>query len=1039
MVMVLFVSCFVNADKMHGLSKWCVILIWMVSFTVVTGQDCNISNFNNGQISNLNIDIVGMEETYSNEKQIIVPCKHGFNGFFKIKCSGGVWTKVLGDKCTAKSCGHPGESLNADFTLVSGTDFVFPSQVQYKCHEGYIMVSRNPYRRCLDQGWSGNTPTCEAIKCPDITVDENVLVTGNRLQSSYGNVLQFGCRNRLLALYGPLHIRCEGNGQWNEGPPTCDEVKCKVPDIANGRAHNTEYAEGQHLTITCNPGYSPSGRRPQCLNIRKRAGWSQTPLCERVTCQLLQERGTTYLDVYKDRFLPGETVSVKCAQGHWFSFNDQQTQKTITCTESGKWISAGVIWVGPCQVPSQCNLPKRVENAVITENKRVVYWDGARVTYKCRTNYRMEGESIITCQHGQWTQETPTCIQVTCQLPQERENTYLDVNKDQFLPGETVSVICNQGHWFSIDDQQTQKTITCTKSGEWNTAAECQEIIICQDPNDPNLKQWLQSTRYSGYAHYWCKEGFRPTDDTARCTENGWTPNPLCKEVTCQLPQERENTYLDVNKDQFLPGETVSVICNQGHWFSIDDQQTQKTITCTKSGEWNTAAECQEIIICQDPNDPNLKQWLQSTRYSGYAHYWCKEGFRPTDDTARCTENGWTPNPLCKEVTCQLPQERENTYLDVNKDQFLPGETVSVICNQGHWFSIDDQQTQKTITCTKSGEWNTAAECQEIIICQDPNDPNLKQWLQSTRYSGYAHYWCKEGFRPTDDTARCTENGWTPNPLCKEVTCQLPQERENTYLDVNKDQFLPGETVSVICNQGHWFSIDDQQTQKTITCTKSGEWNTAAECQALFRCQDPNDPNLEEQLQSKGIGENAQYQCKEGFTPTDARTATCTENGWTPNPLCKANGAELEKVEPTVVSGSSATTTADRGSEITCGDPPSLPDGKICGNFKAPHKHGDKVRYACGINFTIKGDVKTCENGQWTGETRCLDNGAELEPTVVPGSSATTTAANGAELEKVEPTVLPGSSATTTAESALMDAREVIPLHDNSEAEASQE
>ncbi|XP_059924114.1 complement factor H-related protein 1-like isoform X2 [Gadus macrocephalus] len=169
--------------------------------------------------------------------------------------------------------------------------------------------------------------------------------------------------------------------------------------------------------------------------------------------------------------------------------------------------------------------------------------------------------------------------------------------------------------------------------------------------------------------------------------------------------------------------------------------------------------------------------------------------------------------------------------------------------------------------------------------------------------------------------------------------------------------------------------------------------------------------------------------------------ATCTENGWTPNPLCKANGAELEKVEPTVVSGSSATTTAangaelekveptvvsgssatttaangaelekveptvvsgssatttaDSGSEITCGDPPSLPDGAIHGHFKAPHKHGVKVKYSCGINFTIEGDVKTCENGQWTGETRCLDNGAKpekVEPTVVPGSSATTTA-----------------------------------------------
>ncbi|CAL8395472.1 unnamed protein product, partial [Boreogadus saida] len=765
MVMVLSVNCFVNADKMHGLSKWCVILIWMVSFTVVTGQDCNISNFNNGQISNLNIDIVGMEETYSNEKQIIVPCKHGFTGFFKIKCSGGDWTKVLGDKCIAKSCGHPGESLNADFTLVSGTDFVFPSQVQYKCHEGYIMVSRNPYRRCLDQGWSGNTPTCEAIKCPDITVDENVLVTGNRLQSSYGNVLQFGCRNKLLALYGPLHIRCEGNGQWNEGPPKCDEVKCKVPDIANGRANNTEYAEGQHLTITCNPGYSPSGRRPQCLNIRKRAGWSQTPLCERVTCQLLQERGTTYLDVYKDRFLTGETVSVKCARGHWFSFNDQQTQKTITCTESG----------------------------------------------------------------------------------------------------------------------------------EWNTAVPCQEIR-CQDPNDPNLKERLQSTRYGGYAYYRCKEGFMPTAYVVvRCTENGWTPNPLCEAPSqCNLPKRVENAVITEKK---------RVVYSDG------DKVTYKCRT-------NYRMEGERIIKCQ------RGQWTQGT-------------------------------PTCIRVTCRLLQVRGTTYLDVYKNRFLPGETVSVKCHQGYWFSFNDQQTQKTITCTKSGEWNTAAECHEIR-CQDSNYPNLKEQLQSKRIGENALYQCQEGFTPTDArTATCTENGWTPNPLCEEI-----------------------------------------------------------------RCQDSNDPNLKEQLQSKRIGENALYQCQEGFTPTDARTATCTENGWTPNPLCKANGAELEKVEPTVVPGSSATTTAangaelekveptvvpgssatttaDSGSEITCGDPPSLPDGEILGYFKAPHKHGVKVRYHCEINFTIEGDVKTCENGQWTGETRCLANGAELEkvePTVVPGSSATTTA-----------------------------------------------
>ncbi|CAL8347660.1 unnamed protein product, partial [Gadus morhua 'NCC'] len=171
--------------------------------------------------------------------------------------------------------------------------------------------------------------------------------------------------------------------------------------------------------------------------------------------------------------------------------------------------------------PSQCNLPKRVENAVITEKKREVYSDGDGVTYKCRTNYRMEGESIIRCQRGQWTPGTPTCIQATCRLQQVRGTTYLDVYTDTFLPGETVSVNCHQGYWFFFNDQQTQKTITCTKSGKWNTAAECQ-VIRCQDPNDPNLKEGLRSTRYGGYAYYRCKEGFRPTDRViARCRAVG--------------------------------------------------------------------------------------------------------------------------------------------------------------------------------------------------------------------------------------------------------------------------------------------------------------------------------------------------------------------------------------------------------------------------------------------------------------------------------------------------------------------------------------
>ena len=67
--------------------------------------------------------------------------------------------------------------------------------------------------------------------------------------------------------------------------------------------------------------------------------------------------------------------------------------------------------------------------------------------------------------------------------------------------------------------------------------------------------------------------------------------------------------------------------------------------------------------------------------------------------------------------------------------------------------------------------------------------------------------------------------------LFAEVTCQLPQVTGTTYPDAKRDQFSPRETVSVKCDRGHWFSYDDQQTQKTITCAESGQWDTAAICQ----------------------------------------------------------------------------------------------------------------------------------------------------------------------------------------------------------------
>lgn len=62
--------------------------------TFIFHIDCTISNFTNDTaLFDFNFDTVGMELTYPDETQIIVPC------FFKMKCTTGQWTKVFGGKC----------------------------------------------------------------------------------------------------------------------------------------------------------------------------------------------------------------------------------------------------------------------------------------------------------------------------------------------------------------------------------------------------------------------------------------------------------------------------------------------------------------------------------------------------------------------------------------------------------------------------------------------------------------------------------------------------------------------------------------------------------------------------------------------------------------------------------------------------------------------------------------------------------------------------------------------------------------------------
>ncbi|CAG5863215.1 unnamed protein product [Menidia menidia] len=275
----------------------------------------------------------------------------------------------------AKSCGHPGEAQFADFRLDKGEDFVFGSEVVYTCRDGYQMVSRTSRRRCTANGWDGVVPVCEILKCPVPVIDDNVNVNGDPEDSTVGNLLRFDCKNDNEILSGPSQIYCAENGQWNEQPPTCEELRCVKPTIENGYvlSGTPHYKEHQVLNFDCNTDYKRGNERlPQCSKAGSRAVWIPTPEC-RPPCE----------------------------------------------TQDGKQTTG-----------SDCSSPPLLDNGDIKDSLKQKYKHDEKVEYVCQAWHIMEGGPFRKCVDGEWTGE------ITCLRPCTVNEDDMKANNIQLIRGE---------------------------------------------------------------------------------------------------------------------------------------------------------------------------------------------------------------------------------------------------------------------------------------------------------------------------------------------------------------------------------------------------------------------------------------------------------------------------------------------------------------------------------------------------------------------------------------------------------------------------
>ncbi|XP_052447045.1 complement factor H-related protein 4 isoform X1 [Carassius gibelio] len=786
---------------------------------------------------------------YSEDDILEYNCDHGYISQRKItyKCTNNEWKIVRDVKCSLKPCESPQDIPNGHYVVEKGKPFVFGTTIKYICNDGYQIMSRFDTRTCREGGWDNQLPECEEVSCQPIVPEGNVRVAGLPDHSDdfirSGHRLTFSCEGNGLIIRGEKVITCQSNGEWSSPLPKCVEATCLLQ----------------------------SNRTVGDLRIQR-------------------------LPDFAGPVKPGHKLTFACT-GEGMTLNGE---KIITCLPNGEWSSPFPI----CQEIA-CEGEQLINVGILYGHPSIVspYRPGHVLLFHCTdVNLKLYGHRAIECQSdGQWDQPYPTCRD-SCEVP-----------RDQHL----------------------------------------------STPSD----YFRGDMKFGTRKHYRCESGYRETAAEATCTQDGWTPDPLCAEATCLLQLNRtvgdlRIEGLPVIEGPVKPGHKLTFSCT-GEGMKLNGE---RDITCLSNGEWSSPfPKCQEIA-CEGEQLLNVEILFGHPSFvSPY-----KPGhvllFRCTDENLKlfgrraieCQSDGkWDyPYPTCREITCEVPRDQHvyRPFDDFRGDMKL-GERKSYRCESGY------RQTAAEATCTRDG-WTPDPLCAEIT-CEVPRDQHVYRpsdfFRGDMKLDTKKSYRCESGYSKTAEKATCTRDGWKPDPLCAEITCVLQSTTSGVkqIIPEGKTHFRAGESVEIICSE-KGGSSSSKENRKTFRCQENGEWDHKPGCGEI-RCEVPRDQNVYLPYDyfrgDLKLGTRRSYYCESGYRQMAAE-ATCTQDGWTPKPLCAA------------VPGK-------------CGPPPPVNDGDTADITKKEYNTGERVEYICFNKYKLDtrppfSNFLTCQQGEWRGKVKCL-------------------------------------------------------------------
>ncbi|NXJ01136.1 C4BPA protein, partial [Psophia crepitans] len=283
-------------------------------------------------------------------------------------------------------------------------DFTFGMAVTYDCVEGFALIGDATIHCTMDNKfegvWSGPGPECKVVRCKNPEVQNGRKLSGFGTGHTYKNTVTFECNPGYL-LNGSSVVTCEADNTWKPALPTCDPTCGPAPRFPFAeltRPVSDTSLAGTTLTYRCKPGYAAADGKSPAVTCLSNRTWAADPdFCMRQQCPPPTIENG---EVIAPDFLFETVVTFICHPG--YKLKESSTAKCVALGDGVGWDTASPHCendIPPVgQLPdATCEEPPTIANGMHNGTKGVGFVQGSVVVYKCKDGFTLFGTASIHC------------------------------------------------------------------------------------------------------------------------------------------------------------------------------------------------------------------------------------------------------------------------------------------------------------------------------------------------------------------------------------------------------------------------------------------------------------------------------------------------------------------------------------------------------------------------------------------------------------------------------------------------------------------